>query len=250
MASYTQAIQTPLEEPDQLNNYRISGEEVVRLLQQLSQAGTIITAYFDAGRHYMFTSIIGQVEEQGMVVLDSGPDEAIARRALLAGRLLCTARHEGIMVRFTLDNLTVAKYRGLPAIAAPVPTTAYHLQRRACIRANTPTVVPATCCIPLEEGSPLSLPLADISCSGLTLIDRSESFSPELQQIYEGCLLTLPEFGTLTVDLQIRSRRPHYLYTHEQTLRLGAQFLHLSEADRLFLQRYVTKLQITAIQQE
>lgn len=244
MPDYDQAEQTQLTEPDKLEQYLITGQQVVQLLRHMAEKTTIITAYFDGGRHFMLSAVVGVLQDRNLVVLDIGPDEATTQRALNAGRLLCTARIDGVTVRFSLEGLSSAKYQGHQSIAAPLPQSAYRFQRREFYRATTPTVVPATCRIPLGEGEPATLIIADISCGGVGVIDKEGRLTTEVMAEHAGALLSLPDFGELRVDLQVRSHSSHIQRNNERVQRYGMQFLRLSMSDNVFLQRYVTKLQM------
>lgn len=250
MATYAQAKQTPLVEPDQLDRYRISGGKIIELLQQMSKQHSIITAYFDAGRRFLLTTLIAILPDQHSLVFDYGPDAAATKRALLTRRLLCTVQLDGVSVRFTADQLEEAKYQGEAALVATLPAIAYYIQRRDNIRLRIPPLSPATCTLPLGGGKMLTLPLADISRSGLSLISHSDQLASLVMNKLHGCRLTLPEFGELDVDLQIRNHCHDYLYTHEKVERYGALFLHLSDDNERLLQRYITKLQMAALTEE
>lgn len=244
--NYERAELAPLNEPEQLEPYQIQGAQVLELLHQLRDDNTILTAYFDGGLHHILSAVIAVLPEQGLLVLDYGPNEATAQRALLANRLICTARIDGVSLRFTVEGLTAAKYEGRPAISTPLPAMAYRFQRRVFFRVRTPTAEPATCRIPLQDGSDYTMSLSDVSCGGIGLLDKAERFGAQMLQEYQNCLLTLPNFGELTVTLQMRNRGHYFLRTNEKVNRFGMQFVQLPESDNLFLQRYITKLQMLA----
>lgn len=245
MPLYDLTQQTPLTEAVQLEQYQIDAVQVVQLLRNLNSESAVVTAYFDGGRHFMLTSVMGVLRSSGLVVLDYGPDAGIAERALAAGRLICAARLDGVTVRFTLESITSAKYEGRQAIAAPLPQSAYRFQRRNLIRVKTPTAIPATCQIPLLDGGSCTLPLYDISCGGIGVVDTEGRFTGELLREFSACRLSLPELGELCVDLQVRGRYHHHQPGSANLYRYGMQFMHLTTSDTVFLQRYITRLQMT-----
>jgi c-di-GMP-binding flagellar brake protein YcgR len=244
MPDYTQAETTALGAVSESDRYVLHSQAEIRSqLLNLAKKPDIITAYFDDGRSFILTAVLGIVRERNLVVLDVGPDDATTRRAIAARKLVCSTRNNGIPIRFSCENMQSAKYQGKPAIAAPIPTSLYRQQRREFFRVQTPRINAPTCEIPLEEGGRLTLKVADLSVGGLCLIDQDEVFQTNILEHYNGCILTLPEYGELTVDLQIRNKALFYSGNAQPVPRYGAAFENLSNSDSLYLQRYIYQLQ-------
>lgn len=248
MPDYSNAETTAITEIAEDDRFLLrSRPEIRSQLLNLAKKPDIITAYFDGGKSFILTAVLGVVKERNLVVLDVGPDDATTRRAIASGRLVCTTKHQGVPIKFSCENMQGAKYQGKPAIAAPMPESLYRLQRREFFRVVVPRINAPICDIPLEEGKrTISLKVVDLSVGGLCMIDPEGGFRPEMLDRYPGCLLHLPDYGELRVDLQIRNQGRFFSGSAEPVPRYGAAFENLTMSDNLYLQRYIYQLQALA----
>lgn len=248
MPDYKNAQTTAIDSIKDHDRYLLhSSVEIRAQLLKLAKKPDIITAYFNNSSNFILTAVLGVVKERNLVVLDVGPDDETTRKAIAANKLVCTTKNMGVPVKFTVENLQSAKYQGKPAIAAPLPESLYRLQRREFFRVQVPRINAPTCKIPLgEEKGSVTLQAVDISVGGLCLLAPEDTFRSELHTLYKNCLLTLPDFGELTVDIEIRNKGTFFTSKNETIPRLGAAFLNLTQQDNLYLQRYIYHLQAIA----
>ncbi|MGM0594905.1 MAG: flagellar brake protein [Pseudomonadota bacterium] len=247
MPDYQHAEKTAIDSIEDHERYLLHGKGAIRAeLMKLAKKPDIITAYFDQGSRFILTAVLGVVKERDLVVLDVGPDDATTHKAIESGRLVCTTKSMGVPVKFTLEGIKGAKYQGRAALAAPLPESLYRLQRREYFRVQVPRINGPTCEIPLGEGkgSTAMLKAVDLSVGGICLlVPEEERFDPPMHGVYKNCLITLPDFGELTVDLEIRNRGTYYTSKNEAVPRIGAAFINLSMQNNLYLQRYIYQLQ-------
>jgi c-di-GMP-binding flagellar brake protein YcgR len=247
MPDYQNAEQTALGEIAEHERFLLRSEGEIRSqLLNLAKKPDIITAYFNEGKSFILTAVLGVVKERNLVVLDVGPDNATTQRAIDADRLVCTTKHQGVPIKFICTRLQRAKYQGKPAIAAPLPEQLYRLQRREFFRVQLPRINAPTCDIALGKEGTVSLKIVDLSVGGACLIDPEGVFQPQMMQRFSGCRIRLPDYGELQVDLQIRNQGRHFSANNEPVPRYGAAFENLSMSDNLFLQRYLYQLQASA----
>lgn len=248
MPDYTNAEQTALNEISENERFLLHSQPEIRSqLLSLAKKPDIITAYFDGGKSFILTAVLGIVKERNLLVLDVGPDDATTRRAIDSGRLVCTTKHQGVPIKFSCENMQSARYQGKPAIAAAMPQNLYRLQRREFFRVQVPRINAPLCDIPLEGGEKiLTLKVVDLSVGGLCLIDPEEQLRPEMLAGYTGCTLHLPDYGELTVSLQIRNKGRFFSGNASPVTRYGAAFENLTMSDNLYLQRYIYQLQALA----
>lgn len=248
MPDYTNAEKTAIDSIEDHDRYLLRSEAEIRAqLLKLAKKPDIISAYFGGGSNFILTAVLGVVKERNLVVLDVGPDDETTRKAIAANRLVCTTKNMGVPVKFTVENLQSAKYQGKPAIAAPMPQSLYRLQRREFFRVQVPRINAPTCEIPLDGGtSSVTLKIVDLSVGGLCMLAPEDQFRPAMRDIYEGCLVQLPDFGELSVDIEIRNQGTFYTSKNETIPRIGAAFLNLTMQDNLYLQRYLYHLQAIA----
>jgi len=219
--------------------------EIRNQLISLARKPDIITAYFNEGKRYMLTAVLGTIDDRGLVVLDFGPDDATTKQAIASGRLVCTAKHDGVPIRFSCENLKSARFQSLPAIAAPLPKSMHRLQRREFFRVTTPKLSGPRCEIPVPEGSlPHQLTILNISIGGAGMVDTSGRLHTQVLERFEGCRLFLPDHEVLEIDLIIRNNWTETTSNGELLSRYGISFEGLTVNDNAELQRYIFHLQI------
>lgn len=246
MPDYSNAPHSSLSDLKEGDRFMLRNSlEIRSQLISLARKPDIITAYFNEGKHYLLTAVLGVIDERGLMVLDYGPDEEITRRAIASGRLVCTTKHEGVPVRFSCERLQSARYKGLPAIAAPVPDSLYRMQRREFFRVETPRVNGPRCEIPdPQTGETHIMTLTDISLGGMGIIDISGRLDAEPQQRFDNCLILLPNKDEIEVNLIIRNTDAGESGTSGGSFtRYGVSFEGMAISDNAALQRYIFQLQ-------
>mgnify|MGYP002713138180 CR=1 FL=1 len=118
------------------------------------------------------------------------------------------------------------------------------VQRREFFRVSVPVAAPILCRIPRPDGQALELPVVDLSCGGIGLIAPSAGVGLELRETLADCIIELPEFGTLSVNLQVRNMRGHRQSNGEQAQRIGCAFVGLTMDRNALIQRYIHKVQV------
>lgn len=217
--------------------------EIRSQLVSLARQPDIISAYFNNGKQYLLTAVLGVIDERGLLVLDYGPDDAITKKAIASGRLVCTTRHNGVSIRFSCEKLQSARFKGLPAIATPIPDNMYRMQRQF-FRVQTPKINGPRCEIPDPQGGlPHQLTVTDISAGGAGMLDMSGRLQIELQQHFANCRLFLPAHNEIKTDVVIRNLCKVTPPNGDPIPRYGVAFEGMSHADNAELQRYIFHLQ-------
>lgn len=245
MPDYTDAKQSSLPDLSEADHFLLRNSSEIRSqLICLSRQPDIITAYFDDGKRYMLTAVLGVINERGLLVLDIGPDDATTQRAIDSGRLVCTAKHDGVPVRFTCENLQSARYKALPAIATPLPNTMYRMQRREFFRVSTPKINGPRCEVADPQGGePFQLTVTDISVGGAGMLDTSARMQAEPLERFDNCRLLLPEHGEITINIVLRNKAMIPSGSGKPQPRYGVAFEGISVSDNANLQRYIFHLQ-------
>jgi c-di-GMP-binding flagellar brake protein YcgR len=228
------------------DKYLLKGrDDIVHTLLEVSKKPDIISAYFDQGRETLITTVITVIQERGLVLLEFGPSKKKNKQLLEHGRMNCVTKHDSIDIRFRLTELRMARYRGQPVIAAPLPESVLRLQRREYFRVHTPLIDPLICRTRDNEGGLLELPLVDISIGGLCLMDDQHALQPDPRTILEGCTLIFPhKAGEIDVDLEVRSILMQGKEDALQFQRIGCAFVDMSNHNSNFIQRYINRLQL------
>jgi c-di-GMP-binding flagellar brake protein YcgR len=127
-----------------------------------------------------------------------------------------------------------------------IPASLIRLQRREYYRISTPITYPIVCTLVVPEengGGTLKLPLVDISCVGVALLDEKKILKAEFGTIYENSQIDLPGAGPISVTLQVRNSQNLVLMNHKTTRRIGFQFIDLPPAVMAQVQKVIIKIE-------
>ena len=221
-----------------------SRRDIVAVLRQLGRRPELITGYFDQGRQSLVTAVLEVDQDAGEVVLDHGPDDAINRRALAAGQLVCMARQNNVSVKFRLHGLRRDSRDDGPVFRAPLPDSLYRLQRREFFRVPMPVSNPVLCRIATEAGEVHEFRVTDMSLGGVGIVDAAMKLPLRIGDIFNGAELRVPGQRPLAVDLEIRNVSRHIFRDGTVGRRLGVAFQGLAPQGSTLLQRYLQRLQI------
>jgi c-di-GMP-binding flagellar brake protein YcgR len=239
---------TDLFSPDGKGDYWLrSRKEILAVLTDLGRKPTTITAYLPGNRDFILTAVLGLLPSRDLLVLDQGRSDALNDRLLEGGRAVCVAVHDHIRTRFDCAGAQAARFKGRGAFVCPIPARLYYRQRREWFRVATSVLDPPVCRVPQPGGgAPVELLVVDIGVGGVGLHDlaRRLPLDPGAPRRLENCLLCLPAFGELSVDLQIRYHQPVTRKDGQEAVRVGAMFVGLRPGGARLLQQYVNRIQL------
>lgn len=223
-----------------------SRTEIAFLLRGIMKHNTLITAYFNAGREFILTSIVGFDPANNGLLLDLGPDEELNKRLVESNQLLFTTTHERVKVKFSGTQATRVNHEGHAAFRVGMPQKLIRMQRREYYRIATGIVNPLKCRImlPIDGVDGMAeVTVLDISCGGLALIDQHHAVDLEPGNSYDKCQLTLPEMGVIVAGLKVCNTYEVTLRNGLACKRSGCQFTGMQESERGRVQRYITRLE-------
>lgn len=233
-----------------------SRQEIRTLLRRLSEQRCLLTAYFDDGRRFLLTAILGFSEDGRYLVLDASPDQDINERTLRAERLLCSSQLDRVELRFGTGPAEMIRHEGLPAFRVPVPTSMRYLQRREYYRLLVPVTHTLDCTIsfPADErrhAQAVKARVIDISLGGVALLvppEAKDEFAPG--QMLPDCRLDLPDTGRIEATLRIC----HVFETTDgrglPRTQAGCEFVALAPAAQSMVQRYILRVERERIARE
>lgn len=214
------------------------------VLLDLGKRPEIITAYFNHGKEYILTAVLGVMPDRDLLVLDYGAVESQNRRLLEYGRATCVTRHESISIKFSCEILQTARFQGRQAFAARLPETLYRKQQREFFRVALPRINPYRCHLDVPGYGSFSLNVCDISVGGLSLIEPDLKFDPEIGTLLPGCRAELGDNETFTVDLKVRNTLLITQNDGKQVRRIGCSFEGLLVDKSAQIQRLIHKIQL------
>jgi len=223
-----------------------SRREIIALLRQISEKKQLIRMLVKGEADVCVTSLLAVDPDDGTIVLDCSISQEQNARIIAAPKVMCETSLDKIRILFHVGNLRETRFEGGIALAADLPARLIRLQRREFYRMTTPVTTPVRATIPLPPalgGGTTVLPLADISCGGIALLDNKHQLGSTIGETFPNCRIEVPDVGPVTTSLQIRNSIEMTLLNNKTTRRLGCQFVDISRANMAAVQRYITKLE-------
>lgn len=232
---------------DDQRDYQVdSRKEIIALLRSLHESNQLITMIINEGNEVIITAILKVDDESNSLILDCAASESSNQRLVEAKRVYFEAALNKISIQFSTFNLQHVSHQGRPALSCPIPLSLIRLQRRENYRIITPVVTPIYCLMHIPEsngGGSVKLPLVDISCGGVSMLDEKQVLNMEFSTLYTDCQMELPGIGKVSVTLQVRNSQSLTLKNHKISRRIGFQFINLSHSMMSQIQKLITKIE-------
>ena len=224
------------------DRYMVRNPHQVRhLLQGMIDQRSMVNMHPD-GRDQSFPSAVLEVDMHGLV-LDASPVPSINRTVETASTLLCFGQVDKVMVRFQLQGQRRVERGDHVAFEVPLPEEVYHLQRREFYRLETPVGDSPYCLLPDPDGGePSRWRVLDISAGGIALLLPPEQNLLKLQSRYSGCVLQIPEGGTVKTPLVVCNLRQQKQPNGSEMTRIGLRFDDLPRGADNIIQRYIFRI--------
>jgi flagellar brake protein len=238
------------------NPFRIrSKREILSLLQGIAQERMRAVLYYGEKNDFILTKLLG-ASEHG-IWMDIGPLAEDNQRILQSNKIIFISSHRQVKIQFIAHRIERASFNHVDAFHLPLPDSLLRIQRRDYFRLTTPVNKPLRCTIPVRQAASTAQPgiiaskhevtIMDISVGGIAL--ACEEHDTELQpgKTYEGCKISLPDIGVITVTVKVKNVFEITLRNGLVNKRVGCEFINMGGEAATLLQRYVTQLQSQAI---
>lgn len=222
----------------------ISVKEIVSILKHIAENATQVALYYADGNYFVLSTLLG-VNEKGLW-LEQSTNERDNKRILESDDLILVSTHLDVKVQFSAKQAHSMEYQGYSAFHLPLPKCIYRLQRRESFRLEIPSTKLLRCTIPVGEPGavqPREVSLMDISIGGMKLTYPEGDIELVQGQSYENCQIKLPDMGTVSVTMIVRGISSLPTKSGHNIKRAGCQFVNLSTASNILLQRYVNSMQ-------
>lgn len=238
---------TPNLGTENLSPYQVdSRKEIIKLLRDLQDSKQLINMITNDGTEVIVTAILKIDEDSNIIILDCASTEAANQRLIEAPRVYFEASLNRISIQFSALSISRINYDDGMAVSCPIPTSLIRLQRREYYRINTPVSSPIVCLFKLSQavgGGTVKLPLVDISCGGIAVLDEKKLLATETGTMYDQCQIDLPGVGLIGVILQVRNAQNLVLMNHKTSRRIGFQFADMPKSVMAQIQRMITKIE-------
>jgi c-di-GMP-binding flagellar brake protein YcgR len=221
-----------------------SRKEILALLRSIGEKNQLIRMLINGQADVCVTSILDVTASH--IFLDCSIDKQQNQRILHTKAVEFETTLDKIRIMFSSGEVEDALHQGRPALKIRLPTTLIRLQRREYYRMETPLGLPVmvTVTLPAELGEAIHvLPLADISCGGIAMLDSRRLLPNTIGLKYAACMIDLPHVGIISTTLQIRNSLDLTLLNRKSSRRLGCRFVDISRSMLADVQRYITKLE-------
>ena len=184
---------------------------------------------------------------QEHLVIDFGSREEDNDAARAAKNISIVAETNGAKIEFTIAEMRVEDFQGLPAFVMPTPPALWFIQRREFFRMPAPLHPPYYGVATLPDKSPLRFRLFDLSLGGMGALlegPAPESLQPgiELKEIE----LDMGQWGRFRFDAQLLAiGERKWVDNKNETIvtpRLSFRFLHLTPVLERSLQLIIFSL--------
>lgn len=220
-----------------------SPREIASLLNQICESRS---RFLVAVRGQPATWVAGIGCDAGKLLFDRALSNVHNDCILKATHIAFETSLDNIRIFFEAGQVRQIDHQGAPAFVMDIPNEVIRLQRREFYRVPTPIVEPVLVSIPMAKadgGKALSFSLSDISCGGVGLLDNQLTLGASVGRTYTQCRIALPDIGVITTGLQLRNALTTTLLNNRTNRRLGCQFVDISRAHLLMVQRYVAQRQ-------
>ena len=216
--------------------------EIMQKLRMLQKSKCLVTAYFDDDKQSMLTAIIDILPAKNLLLLDYGPDEAENKLLMSGARVTLKSQLAGVTAQFSVINVKKARYQGQTVFACKVPDSLLWVQRRDTYRIKLPMGLHAFCLIH-DDHKARRFEVHDISVGGMAFDDPDMDQMFALGSVFEKCEITLPEFGTGTVALEVRNHLPIVPGNDAKGRRIGCVFVDLRSDVDAMIQRFIHSIE-------
>lgn len=226
----------------ELSEFQIhSRTEIIYILQAIMLKNALLTACVKDTESFVLTSILNIDKVRNEVILDYGTNEALNALLLESRKVIFVAFQDKVKIEFGADKASKVKYKDRDAFCIKLPDSLLKLQRRQYYRLLTPVVNTLRCVIPVSETKRIEVTVVDISLGGVGIMGMPLDTSTDVREVFQACRIMLPEIGTVTATIEIRSFQDVTLRSGAKSRRYGCQFLDVPESMQILIQRYINK---------
>lgn len=222
----------------------VSRTAIQFLLADFARQGAPFSVQFRGGKEYFFSVLLAVQPDNGRLIFDCSGSPDNNRRFLDSERNVFVGQPGGIRVQFTTGRATEVNFQGAKAFAVALPPVLLRLQRREYFRIATSVLRPLEFFASVPGGASLSLPVHDISVSGVGLTAGAlpDGLVPGLA--LEGCRFALPEESrALFFAATLRHVTEREARNGCRQWRIGVQFKNLPATDANRIQRYIARIE-------
>ena len=224
-----------------------SMSEIKNILRTIHARNTRVALYYHEGSRFTLTMLLA-VTEEGIWI--DPPSTSLEKRNILAStEITFVSSHNQAKVQFVATEAQQTIYDGSDAIFLAFPEKLLRLQRRDYYRSYARAENPLKCVFKPSvslRNFKHEAAIMDISVGGMSLIrpETSLNLSPGLT--YQNCEIQLPDIGTFTATVEVKSEFEVIGQNGKKIRRAGCVFVKPDGNATSLIQRYVTHMELAA----
>lgn len=223
---------------ENMEHYMLSGRgEIMQKLRLLGKKNSLISIHFN--NQSMLSTVVDVLADKNLLVLDYGSNEELNQKLMKHDRAVVKTDYDGITAQFNITNIRKARLQGKPSFACALPESVLWVQRREFYRVRIPLSENVTCQLHHGENHITEYPVLDISTGGLALFDKDDELELEPGNIFNDCKLNLGEYGSASINLEIRNHILKNVNDPAEGTRCGCAFLNLTGDFESTVQKFI-----------
>ncbi len=223
--------------------------DILSNLRALIDQRVLATVYFNEGKSFIITRILGFSPDLEELIFDVSPDNRANEKLEASSDLTMVSNFNQIKVQFAVRRAVMTHFEDAPAFRVRLPHSILRLQRRTAFRARTLAANSPDVLLPpaLDENGAVEtarLRVADISATGFSFVAPANRPVLTVGMQLQGCELQLYDNESYVVDIEIRRVSGFKDGFGRDMSRVGCRLLRISGSAEMAIQRYVNHLDV------
>lgn len=212
--------------------------EVLKALAGVLQKRLPVTVTLIPGMTGVRSVLLAMDEAAGSLLLECPDEWRVHIESAEGNDAVLVCADEDSKIQFQSGRAELDVFEGRPAARIAVPTFIWRFQRRADRRYSAPALK-----IMLNLGfSESEAEIADLSMSGVGLINCDADVNLEQGEVLKDCAIALPGVGKVTTDLEVVHQTLVHIIGGGTINRVGCRFGGLSAESRYLISQYLGTL--------
>lgn len=235
------------------NKFRISSKSAIQsILRAVMQKNILVALHFGHNNDYILTSILAIDPELQRIVVDFGEAEKLSKVALDTKEVIFVTSKDQSKIQFICTAIRKIQFEDRNAFSIDFPESILHIKKRQYYQITKPCRTTLKCIIPLPNeynSNSTEITVHDISCGGITLIEKNSLVNFKCGEIYKNCQIDLPGVGTLNIAIRVKNT---YKVTLDDGLickHAGCEFINSPQEMLEMIRQYISKLKQVEIRQ-
>lgn len=219
--------------------------EILGVLRAVQDKKTLVRMHVPGRQLAVITTLLAIDPKRQSIIIDNASEDSVNQQLVKSEKISFETQVDKVRVLFSVPQISICDFEGKSALQIPLPDALTRLQRREYYRIEVPMSDGASCTFKFSmRPYSATLDIKDISCGGISVADPDNILEAMVSSTFEYCELKLPESrAPLSISLKVVRSLQERLANDKIAMRAGCQFIDLSNAARMDIQRYIARLE-------